>query len=296
MKGLLLRILSLALFAASLASAQEIIPLYPGTPPGSTPETYPEKQYFSKVWNTEVVANVTKPTLTVFKPAPGTGNGTALVICPGGGFMALSINSEGIDVAKYLAAKGVTAFVLKYRLAHTGEDATQEFMDLYKDHPKFLAFIGNIVPLSIADGVAAVTYVRKHASEWGVSADRVGIIGFSAGGTVTAGVAFQYTSESRPAFVAPIYAGGGRFKDATVPTDAPPMFITAATDDGLGLAPDSVLLYQKWYAAQKPVELHMYQKGGHGFGVRKQNLPTDHWIDRFTDWLELNGWLTKSAQ
>jgi len=296
MKRLPLRILSLALFAASLASAQDIIPLYPGVPPGSTPQTYPEKQYFSKVWNTEVVANVTKPTLTVFKPAPGTANGTALVVCPGGGFMALSINSEGIDVAKYLAAKGVTAFVLKYRLAHTGEDATQEFMDLYKDHAKFLAAVGNIVPLSIADGLAAVTYVRKHASEWGISPDRVGIIGFSAGGTVTAGVAFQYTSESRPAFVAPIYAGGGRFKDAKVPTDAPPMFITAATDDNLGLAPDSVLLYQIWYAAQKPVELHMYQKGGHGFGVRKQNLPTDHWIDRFTDWLELNGWLTKSAQ
>ena len=293
MKRLPLRILSLALFAASLASAQDIIPLYPGVPPGSTPQTYPEKQYFSKVWNTEVVANVTKPTLTVFKPAPGTANGTALVVCPGGGFMALSINSEGIDVAKYLAAKGVTAFVLKYRLAHTGVDATQEFMDLYKDHAKFLAAVGNIVPLSIADGLAAVTYVRKHASEWGISADRVGIIGFSAGGTVTAGVAFQYTSESRPAFVAPIYAGGGRFKDAKVPTDAPPMFITAATDDNLGLAPDSVLLYQIWYAAQKPVELHMYQKGGHGFGVRKQNLPTDQWIDRFADWLELNGWLTK---
>ena len=210
--------------------------------------------------------------------------------------MALSINSEGTDVAKYLAAKGVTAFVLKYRLAHTGEDATQEYMDLYADHPKFLETIGKIVPLSIADGLAAVTYVRKHASEWGVSPDRVGIIGFSAGGGVTAGVAFQYTSESRPAFVAPIYASAGRFKDATVPADAPPMFITAATDDTLGLAPDSVALYQKWYAAQKPVELHMYEKGGHGFGMRKKNLPTDHWIDRFADWLDLNSWLKKSVQ
>jgi acetyl esterase/lipase len=296
MKTPLLRILCLALFAASLASAQDVIPLYPGTPPGSTPETYPEKEYFSKIWNTEVVTNVTKPTLTVFKPAPGAENGTAIIVCPGGGFMALSIDSEGIEVAKYLAARGVTALVLKYRLAHTGEDATQEFMDLYADRPKFLETIGKIVPLSIADGLAAVTYVRKHASEWGVSPDRVGIIGFSAGGGVTAGVAFQYTSESRPAFVAPIYAGARRFSDATVPADAPPMFITAATDDTLGLAPDSVALYQKWYAAQKPVELHMYEKGGHGFGMRKQNLPSDHWIDRFADWLDLNGWLKKSVQ
>jgi acetyl esterase/lipase len=74
------------------------------------------------------------------------------------------------------------------------------------------------------------------------------------------------------------------------------MFIAAATDDTLGLAPDSVALYQKWYAARKHVELHMYEKGGHGFGMRKQSLPTDHWIDRFADWLDLNGWLKKSVQ
>ena len=291
MKFLVLKTLYLALFTASLATAQEVIPLYRGTPPGSTPETYPEKQYFSKVWNTEVVTNVTKPTLTVFKPVPGTENGTAIIVCPGGGFMALSIDSEGIGVAKYLTAKGVTAFVLKYRLAHTGEDATQEFVTLYADRQKFRETVSNIVPLSIADGLAAVIYVRQHASQWGVSPDRVGIIGFSAGGAVTAGVAFQYTTESRPAFVAPIYAGAGRFKDASVPADAPPMFIAAASDDSLGLAEDSVALYQKWNTAHKPVELHMYAKGGHGFGMRKQNLPTDHWIDRFADWLELNGWL-----
>src|SRR6478752_9965384 len=135
-------------------------------PPGSTPANYPEKEYFSKVWNTEVVTNVTKPNLTVFKPAPELKNGTAAVICPGGGFMALSINSEGIDVAKYLAAKGVTAFVLKYRLAHTGEDATQEFMALFEDRPKFRAILDKIVPLTIADGLAAVSYVRQHAADW----------------------------------------------------------------------------------------------------------------------------------
>jgi len=293
MKTQLLRLLCLALFAASLASAQDVIPLYPGTPPGSTPETYPEKQYFSSVWHTEVVTNVTKPTLTVYKPAPGTENGTGIIVCPGGGYMALSINSEGIDVAKYLAGKGVTAFVLKYRLAHTGEDATQEFTDLIKDRPKFLETVGKTVPLAIADGLAAVSYVRQHASQWGISPDRVGIIGFSAGGGVTAGVAFQYTPESRPAFVAPIYAGAGRFRDATVPADAPPMFLAAATDDSLGLAPDTIALYQKWYAAQKQVELHMYAKGGHGFGMRKQDISTDHWIDRFADWLALNNWLKK---
>jgi len=294
MKTVILRTLCLVLFTAALAAAQDVIPLYPGTPPGSTPETYPEKEYFSKVWNTEVVSNVTKPTLTVFKPAPASANGTAIVVCPGGGFMALSITSEGTDVAKYLAARGVTAFLLKYRLAHTGDDATQEFTDLYeKDKPKFQEMVGKVIPLTIADGLAAVTYVRQHASQWGVSPDRVGIIGFSAGGTVAAGVAYHYAPEGRPAFVAAIYAAAGRLKDRLVPADAPPMFIAAASDDNLGLAPDSVALYQKWTEAQKPAELHMYAKGGHGFGMRQHNLPTDHWIDRFADWLDLQGFLKK---
>jgi acetyl esterase/lipase len=264
MKTILIRAFCVVMFLANLCAAQDVVPLYPGAAPASTQENYPEKEYFSKAWQTEVVTNVTRPSLTIFKPSPELRNGTAVVICPGGGFMALSINSEGYDVAKYLAAKGVTAFVLKYRLAHTGEDGTQEF-----------------------------AYVRQHASEWGVSPDRVGIIGFSAGGTVTAGVAFHYPPEGRPAFVAPIYAAAAMFKDVAVPTDAPPMFVAAASDDQLGLAPDSVALYEKWTSAQKSAELHMYAKGGHGFGMRTQNLPTDHWIDRFTDWLELQGWLKK---
>lgn len=295
MKSFLLRALAALLFlpALSNALAQQVISLYPGSAPGSTAANYPEKQYFSKVWETEIVANVTRPTLTVFKPAADAKNGTAIVICPGGGFMALSINSEGIDVAKYLAARGVTAFVLKYRLARTGDDAAQEFEAIWSNKQKFAALIQPVVPLAIADGLAAVTYVRTHAAEFGVNPDRVGIIGFSAGGTVTAGVAFGYKPEGRPAFVAPIYAASSLLKDAHVPADAPPMFIAAASDDDLGLAPDSVALYQRWLGAHKSVELHLYARGGHGFGMRTQNIPTDHWIDRFADWLELQGFLQK---
>lgn len=290
MKAFVVRTLCIVVFLATHVAAQDVLPLYPGTPPGSTPENYPEKEYLSKAWNTEVVANVTKPSLTVFKPSPELRNGTAVVICPGGGFMALSITSEGNDVAKYLADRGVTAFVLKYRLAHTGDDATQEFVAMFAEKQKFQEMLAKVVPLSVADGLAAVIYVRQHASEWGVSPDRVGIIGFSAGGTVAAGVAFRYVPEGRPAFVAPIYGAAAMFKDA-VRVDAPPMFVAAATDDQLGLAPESVALYQRWTAALKSAELHMYAKGGHGFGMRKQNLPTDHWIDRFADWLQLQGWL-----
>jgi acetyl esterase/lipase len=286
------RLFCIVLLLAPIASAQDVLPLYPGVAPGSAPENYPEKQYFSKVWNTDVVTNVTRPTLTVFKPLPDLKIDTAVVICPGGGFMALSIASEGTDVAKYLAARGVTAFVLKYRLAHTGEDATQEFGPLFADRPKFDETMKSVEPLAVADGLAAVAYVRRHAAEFGISADRVGIIGFSAGGAVTAEVALHYAPEGRPAFVAPIY-GGALTQDAAVPADAPPMFIAAATDDSLGLAPASIALWQKWTAAHKSVELHMYAKGGHGFGMHAQGIPTDHWIDRFADWLQLQGFLNK---
>ncbi len=291
MKSIIVRTLCIVVFLAASVAAQDVIPLYPGTAPGSSPANYPEKAYFSKLWNTEVVSNVTKPTLTVFKPSAETKNGTAAVICPGGGFMALSITSEGTDVAKYLTERGVTTFVLKYRLAHSGEDATQEFATMFADPKRFHDEVAPVIPLSIADGSAAVAYVRQHAADFGVAADRVGIIGFSAGGTVAAGAALQYKPEGRPAFVAPIYAAASMFKDLPVPADAPPIFIAAATDDNLGLAPDSVLLYEKWVGAHKSAEVHMYAKGGHGFGMHKANIPTDHWIDRLADWLQLQGFL-----
>lgn len=271
----------------ALAAGQQVIPLPTIGGNGHAPESYPEKQYFSKAWNTEVVSNVSNPSLTVYRPLPWVENGAAVVICPGGGFMALSINSEGVEVAEWLAAKGFTAFVLKYRLAHTGEDATEEFQQMWKDKQKFGQLLRDVVPLSINDGLHAVSYVRKHASEWNVLPEKVGIVGFSAGGTVAAGVALQYSPEGRPMFAAPIYAAASRFKDTPVPSDAPPIFLAAATDDNLGLAGDSVGLYQQWTAAHKSAELHMFSRGGHGFGMRKQGLPSDEWIERFWDWLQL---------
>lgn len=294
MKRFLLPIACSLAFLTSLSFAQTVIPLYPGDAPGSPHVPDHEKQYFSKAWKTEIVTNVTRPTLTLYKPTGGAHSDSAVIICPGGGYMALSINSEGIDVAKYLTARGMTAFVLKYRLAPTDTDAGQEFSDLWAhDRPKLDAMIHQDLPLAVADGLAAVAYVRQHASEFGVAPDRVGIMGFSAGGGVTTGVAFSYKADSRPAFLAPIYAGGQDFRDSAVPSDAPPMFIAAATDDELGLAPVSLALYHKWTQAKGSAELHIYAKGGHGFGMGVHNIPTDHWIDRFADWLELEGFLKK---
>ena len=274
---------------AGISRAQKVIPLYSGAAPGSEKWTQKEKDYFSTVFNTQVVTNVTQPTLTAYLPAKDSANGTAVIVCPGGGFFALSINSEGADVANWLAARGVAAFVLKYRLVETGEDGTKEMVTKITDRKKFDQEIAPIVPLAVADGLAAVSYVRKHATEFGVSPERVGIIGFSAGGTVSTSVAFQYSAENRPAFVGSIYTYMGAVKAADVPKDAPPIFVAAATNDGL--APDSVQLYSKWIAAGKPAEIHIYSKGGHGFGMRKQNLPSDQWIERFGEWLGVQGLL-----
>lgn len=288
--------LTLALLLCfSIAYAQKVIPLYPGKAPGSESWTWKEKEMYSDIWQTQVVYNVSEPTLTVYPAPPATANGTSVIIAPGGGFAALSINSEGIDVAKWLNTKGVTAFVLKYRLNHTNsEDPVKELMAI--DRNKRDEDNAKLIPMAIADGREAVKYVRVHASEFGIDPGRIGLMGFSAGGTVTAGTAFTYTAESRPDFVAPVYAYTGTLKDNAVPADAPPIFLVAATDDQLGLAPHSVELYNKWMAAGKPAELHMYTKGGHGFGMRRQYLPSDTWIDRFGDWLEVQGLLIKSNQ
>lgn len=285
-------LLALLALAAASSFAQQVIQL--PVAGAQLSESNTEKQYFSKAWNTEIVTNVTQPSLTVYKPAAGSvATGIGIVICPGGGFMALSINSEGIDVAKWLNGRGVTAFVLKYRLAPTQGDAAEEFQRLWSsDQAKFHEILQTAVPVAIADGHAAVEYVRKHAGEFGISPDKIGIMGFSAGGTVTAAAALQYSPENRPAFAAPIYAAVSALTQ-TVPDDAPPLFITAATNDNLGLGPDSVRLYQMWTAGHHSAELHMYALGGHGFGMRVTGLPSQQWIDRFWDWLTVEGVVSK---
>lgn len=280
------------LFIVGAANAQQkVIPLYNGTAPGSENWNWNEGENDHNMFNTKVVYNVTKPTLTVFTPDASVATGTAIVICPGGGFHTLSINSEGNDVANWLVKKGVTCFVLKYRLVHSvTDDPVKELVDMI-GKPEFDEKNKTLIPLAIADGRAAITYVRAHAAEYNIKPDHIGIIGFSAGGLVAGAAAYNYSAENRPDFVAPIYGGVTPEFQGTIANDAPPMFITAASDDQLGLAPASIDLYNKWLESKHPVELHMYVKGGHGFGMRTQNLPTDTWIDRFGDWLTVQGFM-----
>lgn len=141
--------------------------------------------------------------------------------------------------------------------------------------------------MSVADGKASIAWVRSHAAEYKINRNRIGIIGFSAGGTVAGSAAFDYTPENKPDFVAPVYAFLPDSLQGKMMPDAPPMFLLCATDDQLGLAAHSISLYNKWLAAKKPVEMHLYARGGHGFGMKIQHLPTDNWIERFAEWLIL---------
>ncbi|HEU4386661.1 MAG TPA: alpha/beta hydrolase [Blastocatellia bacterium] len=291
MKVRIAGLLGLLSLVVSTAQAQKVISLYPGAAPGSENWTHQEREYVSPTARIPLVTNVVRPTLTVYAPDPASANGTSVIVCPGGAFHFLAISHEGTEVAKWLTSRGITAFVLRYRLVPTGEDAAKELREKMKDQKKFDDDNAPYMKMAIADGAAAVSYVRKHAGELGVSPSRIGLMGFSAGGYVAAGVALSFTPETRPDFVAPIYAFVGDLKDKTAASDAPPMFIAAATDDGL--VPGSVQLYNQWLATKKPVEIHLYAKGGHGFGMRKQNLPTDQWIERLGDWLKMHGLLTK---
>jgi acetyl esterase/lipase len=280
-------ILLLCVSTGIYATAQEIIQIPHEKAKGITWEGG-EKEYFSKRWQTEVVTNVSVPTMEVFRPE--NPNGVSVVIAPGGALYALGIKNEGTDVAKRLNQQGVTAFVLKYRLIPTGEDGVQESAnDGATSFDRISARVLPVLPYSYADGLAAIKHVRENAESFKIDPKKIGFMGFSAGGAVTMGVAYNYTETNRPDFLVPVYAWTLVMPVQEVPEDAPPMFVICASDDPLGLASGSIELYSSWLKANKPVGLQMYAKGGHGFGMKKQGLPSDTWIERFHDWSVAQG-------
>jgi acetyl esterase/lipase len=227
-------------FVLQSTKAQEkTISLYDGPAPGSENWDWREAENAKNGWNTRIVYNVSRPTLTVFRPETGKSNGTSVVICPGGAFRALSIDSEGYDVARWLVGKGVTCFVLRYRLVRSMTDDPVKEMAADWGTPKFEAETRKVLPLCIADGRAAIRWVRSRADEYGLDPSRVGIMGFSAGGSVAASTAYGYGKEDRPDFIAPVYPFFPAEMQGRMASDAPPAFIVAASDDGLDLAPHS---------------------------------------------------------
>ncbi|MBC2839971.1 alpha/beta hydrolase [Robiginitalea sp. SC105] len=288
MKYYLLLILTVLFTCPPAWSQADSIPLPYNKAAGVTWEGG-EKHYFSEIWDTEVVTNVSVPSMQVFRPASGTSNGAAVVIAPGGGLYGLSIESEGRQVAAWLSDRGFTAFVLKYRLVPTGQDGIAEISKLGQEDPaSLMANVGKVLPYSIEDGLGAVAHVRSNAQQYGIDPGKIGFMGFSAGGAVTLGVAYSADGNNAPDFLVPVYPWTDAYPVAPAPEGAPPMIVICATDDPLGLAAGSVDLYSAWREAGIPAALHMYSRGGHGFGMREQGLPSDSWISRFYDWSKVH--------
>jgi acetyl esterase/lipase len=244
------------------------------------------------IMNVRVVRNVAHPTLTAYLPVRGSATRTAIIIAPGGGFTELSIGSEGEDVARWLARHGIAAFVLKYRLNPTPKDpaafeaSVKQLIANASANPRFLKEL-NLeesvgAKLAMADGVAAVRLLRTHSADYGVAPDRIGMLGFSAGGYVALYAGTTPESADRPNFVGSIY--GALPPGRELPAKVPPMFLAVAADDPLqGGA--SLPIFEAWRARNGSAELHEFAHGGHGFGMSMQGTSSDHWIDEFYWWL-----------
>ncbi|WP_374949984.1 alpha/beta hydrolase [Mucilaginibacter sp.] len=268
--------LLLALLTVSFAvNAQTVIPLWPKGAPGFENRRN-EPEQAKDYW----VKNIHNPSVTVFIPPAGKANGAAVVICPGGGHRLLVYNSEGVAPAKFFNDLGITVFVLKYRL---GRDTLSPYrIDV---HAK-------------ADGYRAMRLVHSRAAEFGIDTNRIGLMGFSAGGEVVDMIAFKNLqgnpkaadpidrASAKANFIIQVYPGPG-FMPGVIPADAPPAFLVAANDD-VCCSPPLIQLLQKYREAKVPVEMHLYAKGDHAFnmGTNRKLKSINNWPQRLADWLE----------
>jgi len=268
------------------------IELGTGALPGATASEAWHSQYGSMF-----ARNVTVATLTPFLPEPGKANGTAVIVAPGGGFTTLSMENEGWDVARALAAKGVAAFVLKYRLNQTPQDLAgyeqamrARFSGAGGPPRGNPADMMAGIATQITDARAAFALIRKRAAEWHVNPGRVGMVGFSAGAMLTLATTLK-GEEAKPAFIGIIY---GPMGPVTVPADAPPLFVALAADDPLfGNAGYGMI--DSWRAAKRPVEFHLFEQGGHGFGMYPKTTTSTGWFDEFVRWMAMHDLLKPAA-
>ena len=257
-------------FTARSANAQ-VVNIWPGVAPGSERWTQKERTVENTPIGT-VVFNVVTPTLKAYLPERAKATGTGVILAPGGAFVALTIDLEGADVARWLQQRGIAAFVLKYRIMEKRQEGIPALdMDTAGRY-------------GIADGIQALKVVRRHAAEWGVSLDRIGFLGFSAGAMVASGTLLQEDAVARPSFAAMIY-GGPFGAMPTIPAKLPPVFLAWAQDDPVALT-RIVRFHDALISAGHKPEVHIFSAGGHGFGMRKQGTSSDHWIEEFYYWLE----------
>ena len=247
------------------------------------------RESWHRQYGSQFARNVTVATLTPFLPDPAKASGAAVLVAPGGGFRVLSMENEGWDVARALAARGVAAFVLKYRLIQTPADLAglQRSIDemLAAPRPTREQQQASLAP-QIADARAALALIRARAAEWQIDPDKVGMIGFSAGAGLTMATVLA-GGEGEPAFIGNIY---GSLSSAEVPADAPPLFVALAADDPL-FGNGGLGLIESWRAAKRPVELHLYEQGGHGFGMYPKATTSTGWFDAFARWMTMHGWM-----
>ncbi len=288
---------------STMAQDGTIYPLDTPSEPNAIPlgtggvDDQPASETWFRQWGDPMARNITAATLTPFLPEPGKANGATVIVAPGGGFRWLSMGNEGWEVAEALAEKGIAAFVLKYRLIPTQEsledftawmnrprtppaETSDESKDATPPSPPQWDLSNQL-----EDAEAAYAMIVKRGEEWGVDTDRIGMIGFSAG----AGLTMHSTMNSETmklAFIGPIYGGMGPVE---VPENAPPMFNVIATDDFLFRGQFGVV--DSWYKAGIPVEFHLYQTGGHGFGLGNPDRTSNRWFDAFIHWLDVNGFL-----
>jgi acetyl esterase/lipase len=278
------------MIAIDIPAQPDAIELGTGPLPGAvTAETW-HSQYGSKF-----ARNVTVATLMPFLPDASKASGAAVIIAPGGGFRTLSMENEGWTVARALADHGVAAFVLKYRLNQTPAD-----LDTFARTPGRPPTAAGAPPATrpsptemasrlapqIADAEAAFALVRANAAKWHVDPDRVGMMGFSAGGMLTMATTLN-SHQAKPAFIGNIYGG---LSAVEVPPDAPPLFAAVASDDPLLGAPNFGLI-ENWRKAKRPVEFHYYERGGHGFGMYPKETTSTGWFDAYVKWLGMHGYL-----
>lgn len=278
-------LLILAVSAAAFAEGPPILDVWPGNPPGA--KIAAEEQWLGKH-----VTNVSKPTLEVFRPEKDKDTGVAVIVCPGGGYKNLMMDYEGEDVARWLNTIGISGIVLKYRVP--APEGTPRYEP------------------ALQDAQRSISFVRSKAKEWGLKEDRIGMLGFSAGGHLTAAASTNFDQRSyepaddidkvscRPDFAVVVYPGGvieksadGKTTEALSPeirvsAQTPPTFIAQANDDRVN-PENAAFLYLALKHAKVPAELHIYAIGGHGFGIRPTTKPCATWTDRCAEWMRSQG-------
>ena len=264
------------------------VPLYSGPAPLRTdwPGGLPSPVSETTSPNGEAIYNVTNPSYTAFLPTTARNTRTAVLVAPGGGFRQLSINSEGNNVAIWLAERGVAAFVVKYRLVlQTGPQYTM--MSRMKEIP--IEVSGEP---GVADGLRAIAMIRERAAEYDIDPAKIVAIGFSAGAHIVAHAALRANVAERPDYLAPIYGApfGGLppIPDAKADNKLPPIFLAMAQDDQL-VGSDVRAFYAELFAKGYRPELHLYMSGSHGFGMNVTRNTSDLFIDQFFAWMQAQG-------